>query len=296
MSVHLNPGDGIGLVAPAGYVDRDAIRKGMDVLLAWGFRLKTADHLFGKYRHFSGKLQHRTDDIHLMLRDESIRAIYAVRGGSGSSQLLPYLNFDLWKESQKLFIGFSDITALQWALWHKTGLPSWSGMTLTSQLHKKNPHSDLFLNQISARANSISAKNLHSGDFVIAKAGSAEGILLGGNLSIIISLLGTPYFPIINQDIIFYIEEINEPLYRIERAIVQLGQADFFKNVKGLVLGKFKVKNRYLGIWSAVKAFIPDDIPIVVNFPYGHFRKSCALPLGVKSTLSTNPLKIEWQF
>jgi len=296
MSIQLSSGDGIGLVAPAGYVDRDSVRNGMDVLSTWGFRLKAADHLFGRYRYFSGKLEHRVEDIHSMLRDDSIQAVYAVRGGSGSSQLLPHLNFDLWRKFPKLFVGFSDVTALQWSLWYKSGIPSWSGMTLTSQLHKKNPYKTLFLNQLLALDKSISAKKLHTRDYVIAKAGRAEGILLGGNLSIIVSLLGTPYFPVINQDIIFFIEEINEPLYRIERAIVQLEQAGFFKCVKGMVLGRFKFKNRYLGIWSAVKPFIPDNIPIIVNFPYGHFSNSCALPLGVKSALSTHPLKIEWQF
>lgn len=296
MSLHLHPGDGIGLVAPAGYVDQNAIQKGMDVLSSWGFQVKTADHLFGKYRHFSARIDNRVADIHAMLKDESVKAIYAVRGGSGSSQLLPFLNFEQWKHSAKLFIGFSDITALQWALWHKVGLPSWSGMTLTTQLHEKNPYKDLFLAQITAQEKLISPHNLHSTDYTIAKAGKAEGIFMGGNLSIIVSLLGTPYFPLINQDMIFYLEEVNEPLYRIERAIVQLGQAGFFKHVKGMVLGKFKFKNRYLSIWSAVKPFIPHNIPIIVNFPYGHYANSCALPLGVQSVLSTHPLKIEWRF
>jgi muramoyltetrapeptide carboxypeptidase len=294
MSFNLNPGDGIGLVAPAGPVDPDAINRGMEILTSRGFSLKTADHLFGKYRHFSGKIKDRIADIHSMLVDNSIQAIYAVRGGSGSSQLLPYLDFDLWKHSRKLFIGFSDITALQWALWYKTGLPSWSGMTLTSQLHEKNPFKNSFLDQISGLERSISAHDLHIENYTMVKSGQAEGILLGGNLSIIVSLLGTPYFPTINQDIIFYIEEINEPLYRIERAVVQLGQAGFFKNMKGLLLGRFKFKNRYLGIWSTIKPFIPHNIPIIMNFPYGHFDRSCALPLGVKATLSTNPLKIDW--
>lgn len=296
MSRFLKAGDKIGLVAPAGHVTPSEIRKGIKVLTDQGFYIKESDHLYTKYRYFSGKVQERVSDLHSMLRDKDIKVIIAVRGGSGSSQLLPHLNFNLWKKYPKLFVGFSDITSLQWALWKKAGLFSFSGMALTLQLHNRNPYRSLFLDHIKGKRRSILVKDLHHKNIVILRKGRAEGILLGGNLSIIVSLLGTPYFPTKNQSLLFFVEEINEPLYRIERAFVQLAQAGFFKNLKGLVLGKFIFKNRFINIWPIIRPLIPENIPIISNFPYGHFASSCAFPIGVQATMSTDPLKITWQY
>jgi muramoyltetrapeptide carboxypeptidase len=296
MSHFLKSGDNIGLVAPAGHVTPSEIHKGIKILSDNGFYIRESDHLYTKYRYFSGKVQERVNDLDAMLTDKDIKAIFAVRGGSGSSQLLPYINFNLWKKYPKLFVGFSDISSLQWALWNKVGLISFSGMALTLQLHNRNPYQRLFLDHITGKRRSILAKDLHHKNIGIVRKGKAEGILLGGNLSIIVSLLGTPYFPTKHQNLLFFVEEINEPLYRIERAFVQLAQAGFFKNLKGMVLGRFIFKNRFINIWPIIKPLIPNNIPIISNFPYGHFASSCAFPVGVQAFMSTDPLKISWQY
>ncbi len=290
----LNPGDGIGLVAPAGNVHQDEIQPGINLLREQGYIVKTAPHLFGKYRYFSGSISQRVSDIHEFLDDPEIRALYAVRGGSGSSQLLPRIDYSKWKETGKLLIGFSDISALQWAVWKMCGIKSVSGMALTFQLHTSNPYTAYFFRQLTGKRKSVTATDLKNEKMVIAREGNARGILMGGTLSIIVSLLGTPYFPRPDHDVILYMEEVNEPLYRLERAIVQLKLSGFFERVTGLILGRFKLDDRFVDVWNPVRSYFPDNIPVVLNFPYGHFPNSCSLPQGVSAQLRTNPFRLSW--
>ncbi len=290
----LKCGDGIGLIAPAGYVTEEDIRSGLSILEKEGFHTKPAPHLFGKYRYFSGSISQRTGDIHQFLDDPDIHALYAVRGGSGSSQLLPHLDYQKWEKSRKLLIGFSDISALQWTIWHKAGIISLSGMALTFQLRRSNPYLKLFIRQLLQDRKSITASDLKKSAIVIAREGDARGILLGGTLSIIVSLLGTPFFPQLAQDIILFLEEVNEQMYRIERSVVQLKQAGIFKHVKAVILGHFIYEDRFLDIWPIVKSHFPTNVPVILNFPYGHFPNSCALPQGVPAILQTSPFRLAW--
>ncbi len=285
---------GIGLIAPAGYIEKEEIQAGIQTLEAQGFRVKTGNNLFGKYRYFSGKVSHRVKDIHDFLDDPEIHVLYAVRGGSGSNQLLPYINYQRWSKTGKVFVGFSDITAMQWSLWYRADVTCWSGMTLTFQLKKSNPYLKLFFRHLRGTRRSISSHDLRKEKLVIARKGKAQGILLGGTLSIIVSLLGTPYFPQTNQPLILFVEDVNEPVYRIERSIVQLKQAGVFKNIQGLILGRFKVEDNFVDIWHSIRFHFPEDIPVILNFPYGHFAEACALPVGLPVTLTTHPFKISW--
>ncbi|RQW00734.1 MAG: LD-carboxypeptidase, partial [Calditrichaeota bacterium] len=239
--IYARPGDGIGLIAPAGHILQKEIQPGIELLEAQGYLVKRADNLFGKHRYFSGTITQRVSDIHDFLDDPDIKVLYAVRGGSGSSQLLPHLDYAKWRISGKPLIGFSDISALQWAIWHNSAIKSVSGMALTFQLRTSNPYISLFLRQLRGTRKSITARDLQKEKLVVAREGEARGILLGGTLSIIVSLLGTPYFPENDENIILFIEEVNEPLYRMERAIVQLKLSGFVDRVRGLILGRFKL-------------------------------------------------------
>lgn len=289
----LQPGSGIGLIAPAGPVKEEKILPGVRLLEEAGFRVKFASHLFGKFRFFSGTMEQRLEDVHNFLADPEVAALYAVRGGVGSSQLLPGLDFSLWKKQWKLLIGFSDITALQWALWQKTGLPSISGMTLTSQLRAENPFAVPFFEILRGERYAYTEKDFPAGDFTVFREGRAKGVLVGGTLSIITSLLGTPFFPRFSN-IILFLEDINEPVYRIERMLVQLKLAGVLDRVTGLILGRFTLGNRFPDFWQEVEYLFPPAIPVIGNFPYGHFTQSCALPCGVSAELHTSPFLLKW--
>jgi muramoyltetrapeptide carboxypeptidase len=294
MSQFLKPGDGIGLIAPAGYIEPEEIQAGVEILKAEGFRVKMARHLFGRHRYFSGTISQRIKDIRRFLYNPKIKALYAVRGGSGSGQLLPYIEYKKWKKSGKMLIGFSDITALQLALWYKSDIFSFSGMTLTFQFRENNPFLSLFIKHLLNQRKSITQNDLRKENIIIARHGAARGYLMGGTLSIITSLLGTPYFPKPKRDIILFIEEVNEPPYRIERSIVQMKLAGIFQRARAIIFGRFKLEDRFVDIWSGIKYHFPDNIPVILNFPYGHFPEACALPIGLWAELQTNPFKLSW--
>ena len=284
---------GIGLVAPAGAVKPEQIREGIQILKENGFPVKQGKHLYESYRHFAGTIEQRVEDIHTFLHDPEIDVLLAIRGGSGSAQLLPEIDFQLWKRTGKLLIGFSDITAMQWGLWAKTELASLSGMALTLQLHKQNPYTQLFVDILSGKKSSIQDSDLALEEIVVHRAGSVEDVLLGGTLSIINSLLGTPFFPRLSTFILF-IEDINEPIYKIERSLAQLKMAGVLDKVSGLILGRFIDEDKALEIWQTLEYLFPRDVPVVANFPYGHYPDSCVLPLGLPVRLESTPFRLSW--
>ncbi len=284
----------IGLIAPAGFINKDQIEKSVALLEGKGFKIKLAPHLFGRFRFYSGSVRDRIADIHRFLEDPEVSILFAVRGGAGSSQLLTEINFRKWNNSKKLLVGFSDVTALQWALLKKTGLGSISGPTLISQFHEKNPYINLFLEMLTGKRVSIDCADLETEKVRIVRNGTAKGVLIGGTLSIINTLLGTPYFPELNE-VVLFLEDVNEPIYKIERSLVQLKLAGFLNKVSGLILGKFLHNGDILNIWSEIEYLFPRNIPVVLDFPYGHFMEMCPLPVGVQGELETNPIRIRWK-
>jgi muramoyltetrapeptide carboxypeptidase len=284
----------IGLIAPAGHVTPEDISMGVQLLTDAGFKVTSGNNLFGKNRYFSGTIRERIQDINSFLDNPDIEAIYAVRGGSGTSQLLDYLNFAKWKKTGKLFIGFSDVTAMMWPLWQQADIRSFSGMTLTSQLNPENLYVDDFFNMIRGNKHTVSAADLNNADLQLKSGGVSRGILLGGTLTIINSLLGTPYLKKSQRDVILFLEDTNEKLYHIERSMVQLKQAGFLNSVRGIIFGQFLYRNKQQNIWPAVKEHLPENIPVVLNFPYGHFSQSYPLPFGVSVQFNANPFSLEW--
>ncbi len=287
-------GDGIGIIAPAGNIEHNQIKQAITILENKKFNVKFSQNLFQKNRYFAGQTDQRATDIHQCLKDDQLHALFAARGGVGTHQILPHLDFSLWKKSRKPLIGFSDVTALQWALWHRSGITSFSGMTLTTQLNDSNPYLDLFFDLLSETRRKIIDTNVQRENIQIVRHGSARGLLIGGSLSIICSLLGTPYFPHL-PPLIFFVEDINEPFYRIERMLFQLKLSGVLDKIRGLILGRFKFKDQILEILPTLEYLFPSDIPIVQNFPYGHYEKSCPLPIGIQAVFSTKPFTLSWE-
>lgn len=289
----IKPNACLGLFAPAGPISEEKITPAIDLLSEMGFRVKTSPNLFGKSGYLSGTIQERLSDINFLLDDSEVAVLFAARGGVGSSQLLPDINYSKWKDSSKLLIGFSDVSALQWSLWGATRLPFISGMTLTSQFRRENPHLNLFTEILLGKKTSLAAHDLSADSLRVLRNGEANGILIGGTLSILNTLLGTPFFPDF-ESIVLFIEDINEPLYKIERNLVQLKLAGVLDKVAGLILGRFKDQENDLEIWSTVEQLFPPPVPVISGFPYGHFPQSCALPGGIPAYLQTDPFEIHW--
>jgi len=281
----------IGLIAPAGAVKKESIQEAIDICKSNGFEIVESSHLYSKHRHYSGTIQQRADDINDFLNDDNIDIIYAARGGSGSPMLLEQIDWQLWQEKQKLLVGFSDITALQLALYTKTGLPSLSGMGMTTHF-KNNAYQRLNFDILNGEK-AITQDDLKNSDIKIEKEGKFTGTLIGGCLTMITTLIGTEYFPN-DENIILIIEDVNEPIYVIERNFFHLKQIGFLDKVKGLILGKFTYKQEELDIWNEC-GYLFENLEIAIsNFPYGHIENCITIPTGINATLSTTPFKLEW--
>ena len=280
----------IGLVAPAGAIKKESIQAAIDICLANGFNIVEGKHLYSRDRHYSGTIQQRADDINTFLEDDSIDIIYAARGGSGSPMILKHINWSLWQKTAKPLIGFSDITALQLALYKKTGISSLSGMGMTTHF-KSNIYQKLNFDILGKT--SITQDDFKKSDIKIEKEGKITGTLIGGCLTMITTLIGTEYFPN-DEDIILVLEDVNEPIYAIERNLFHLKQIGFLDKVKGLILGKFTYKEEELDIWNEC-GYLFENLEVAVsNFPYGHIENCITVPTGISATLSTTPFNLEW--
>jgi muramoyltetrapeptide carboxypeptidase len=282
----------IGLVAPAGSLEKEELKNAVEFCKANGFKPVESKYLCGSHRHYSGTIKQRADDINDFLKDDSIDIIYAVRGGSGSPMLLDYIDWSLWKTKKKQLIGFSDITAFQLALYQRTGLQSLSGMSLVMHMTQKNRYINLSFDILKGK-NNITEKDLQN-EIEIRKHGKFSGLLIGGCLTMITTLIGTEYFPDA-EDIILLIEDVNEPAYVNERNLVHLKQIGFLDKVKGLILGKFTHKEKEIDVWDG-SGYLFENVEVVVsNFPYGHITDCVLMPIGVNAQLTTEPFKLEWE-
>ena len=279
----------MGIVAPAGPVKAEQIQSALQLLEQNGLQPVLAPHLFDHAGIVASTVENRLADLHAFYADEQIAAIWAARGGYGTIQLLDRLDYSLIQKTAKPIIGFSDITALQWAVWVQTGVPAFSGLALTLQATPENPYFVAGLETLRGTRRQIADVP----GIEIVRDGTATGILLSGTLALITSLVGTPFIPT-NQHIILCIEDVDEPIYRIDRMLHQLKLSGFLTQVRALLLGQFLWKNRALTIVQMVKEMFPEDIPIVANLPYGHITNSLLMPVGMPAFIQTTPFRLQW--
>ena len=289
----LKPGDSIGLVSPAGAVKAEQVEEALDLLRGQGFKYRLGPHAFSDHGLTSATVRQRVNDLISFVKDPKIKVIWSLRGGYGSIQLLKRIDYSILEKHPKLLIGFSDITALQWGIYQRTGLPALSGLPLTLQVTENNRYLPIGLEILSGKKTAISEADLEPGEIAVYRAGNASGTLMGGTLSMICSLCGTPYW-LEKESLILYIEDVNEPLYRIDRYLQQLGLMSFWKRVKGVILGQFLYEGGKLDVVPLILPHVSSSIPVVYNFPYGHMEQCFPLPMGIKAKLHTSPFELSW--
>jgi muramoyltetrapeptide carboxypeptidase len=289
----LIPGMTVGLWSPASSVKPEQVEKGLIMLQNQGYQVRFAKHAFDQNHLVAASIEERLNDFYTMLHDPEIAAIWALRGGYGTMQLLPYLDYQSLKSSAKLIVGFSDVTAFQWGIYAKASIPSLSGLTITTQFSENNPYLLAACQMLSGQKNAVEEFDIHESEIDVHQSGEAEGILLGGTLSMICALMGTPYFPN-ERNIILFIEDVEEPLYRVDRLFWQLALGGFWEKVNGVILGKYVYQDRLLEVYELLKPLISPNIPVISNFPYGHMPQCMPLPIGVTATFSTSPISIRW--
>ncbi len=283
----IKKGDTIGLVAPAGIWDEELFSQGVRILADFGFKVKFPRNFARKENYLAGSDAYRTEIFHDMWRDPEVAAILAVRGGYGCLRILSGIDYNLIKAHPKPFIGFSDICALHSAIFVKTGLVTFHGPMLTT-LGKSDQQSVTSFFHTLTHGSCPPLTN----KVEILKKGNGEGTLVGGNLTTLTHLLGTPYEVSWKNNIIF-LEDIGEVPYRIDRLLTHLFMSGRFQGINGLLLGSFTNCGDVELIWERVMELFQDEnFPIWANCPLGHDQENMMLPFGGKIKITNDELHI----
>lgn len=289
----LKSGDLLSIVSPAGPVDSDMVSRGVKQLENWGYRVCLAAHVSDRNGYLAGTDQDRADDLVSALTDPIVKGIICSRGGYGAARILGRIPWsDLKRMQPKTFVGFSDIGAIQLSLWSKSNWGSFSGPQAAFGLGGK----------LSRRA----AQHLRSmldgsfreiawskGDDIFlgpVRHGECQGTLVACCLSVLCSMIGTEYFPDLKGTVLC-LEDIEEPLYRVDRMFWQLHAAGVMKSVSGIVLGAFRWHENELvdRVAEIVREIFTEyDFPIWKGLPYGHIDDRLTIPIGVDCSIREN--------
>lgn len=288
----LQPGDRIALVAPASPVQSDDLVRGADELRALGFEPVYDDRVLARHGYVAGSPAVRASSLADAWRDPLVRGIVAVRGGYGSQQLLPSLDPRWLAGDAKVFIGYSDITAL--LAWHVAhGGVAFHGPMVEGRLARGTASYDR-ASLMAAVTQPVPMGTLSPPGLEVLRSGDAQGVLVGGTLTQLAALLGTPYAVIPREPTILFLEDVGERPYRLDRLMTQLHQAGMFARVTGVVLGAFPRCDEggggptARGVLGDLLARFPG--PVVFGFPSGHTdTPAWTLPLGVSARLFASP-------
>ncbi|NMB26912.1 MAG: LD-carboxypeptidase [Tissierellia bacterium] len=295
-------GDTLGVIAPASPTTREKVGKSYKKLMNLGFKVKMGKSCYEKCGYLAGSDSLRAEDINQMFKDEEIDGIICLRGGYGTSRILDLLDYELIRNNPKIFIGYSDITALHIAISKISKIVTFHGPMVSSDIidnfsdfSKENLYNFI----LKDRFNLGIIKNPIGEEIEIINGGVAEGLIIGGNLSLIVNTLGTPY-EIELKDKILFIEEIGEEPYEIDRMFTQLRLSGKLREAEGIILGDFNnciAKNSGYGNSLTLEQVIEDiikpiGIPTIYNLKAGHCEPMVTLPFGVLARLNADKKKL----
>jgi muramoyltetrapeptide carboxypeptidase len=291
----------IGILSPAWIPLSERLTNGINYLQQLGYNIKLSKNLKKKYGYFAGTDEERVEDIHEMFSDKEISVLLATRGGWGTLRYLDKLDYGMIEKNPKPIIGYSDITSLQLAVWAKTGVGSISGPMCAVEMGKgiKEFTEKHFWGYIhnTARQYAIDLSETKS-KFMID--GVAEGTLLGGCLSLVSFLMGTPFCPDYNGAVLF-LEDVGEQPYKIDRYLAHLKQCGVFNKISALILGDFldcedEEKEDTFTIQSILTDYFSNaQYPVIYNFPYGHGDLKISMPIGARTTIDTQNKAIKFE-
>lgn len=297
----LRPGDSVALLCPSGPARTvEEVQTCEQALRGLGLEPRLGEAVFDREEYLAGSPERRAADLQQAFEDPAIRAIFAVRGGYGASTTLPLLDFSPLARDPKLFVGFSDLTALHAAIRSRTGLWTLHAPTIATAFVNEG------LEDAAARAfERVLFDPAPLGRVADAMGGDgehldgpdhAEGWLYGGNLTVLASLAGTGWLPDLRGALLF-LEDVNEEPYRLDRAATQLRQSGALDGLAGVVLGRFQGCDAAPGRGTAEgairRALCGLGLPIRAAFPAGHCRANHPLPLGARARWSREGFWIE---
>jgi len=298
----LSPGQTIGIIAPASSVPEfESIEMAADIVRSLGFEVRKGANLYERSNYLAGDDRGRAEDVNAMFADDGVDAIFCLRGGYGTSRMLPYLDYETIGKNPKILLGYSDITALLNAIHKATGMVTFHGPIALQNFtdytlgeYEKvlvNPSPRAVIGQAPAfehRRGRIDKKNR----LTRIVGGKAKGPLIGGNLSLLAAVHGTPYEPNYEGAILF-LEDVSEAPYRVDRMLTQLWLAGALEKVAGVAIGKFTETDGYDGNEFSMEdvlrmRFEPLGVPTIRGLMIGHVDDQTTVPLGVEAELDVD--------
>ena len=280
----VEPGDTIGIAAPAGPFDRELFDKGIETLRAMGYGPVMPDQIYDNTGYLAGPDRLRAETLNRLFADPDVKAIVCARGGYGAMRVLPYLDFDIVRNNPKAVVGFSDVTALHAGLYAQCGLVTFHGPSVTTLADAD----ESTMQSLVAALTRDRPIEIMPGSGRTLSPGAVSGPLVGGNLAVLNHLLGTEFMPDFAGHILL-LEDLNEMPYKVDRMLTQMRLAGVLADVAGVVLGTFENCGDMEAIYRIVAEVFNDlDIPILGGLDIGHGKTNLTVPLGVEALLDAD--------
>ena len=298
----LRKGELIGLISPASTPSSsEKIEGAVKYFEGLGYRVSVGRHAMDQVGYLAGTDEDRVADLNAMLEDRSVRAVMAIRGGYGTPRILDRVNYAALRRDPKIIVGYSDLTALLLAVFRRTGLVTFSGpMAGVEMWNSIDPFTEEHFWRVITSASKIGRlKNPDDDPLRGPGKGKASGHLLGGNLSLLISLMGTPFSPSYRGSVLF-LEDVDEAPHRVDRMFAQLRHARVLNCINALILGRFTdcrptdPSKPFLSI-EEVLAEVESAaaIPVLSNFQYGHIPRKLTVPIGIRAVVDAALRSVE---
>jgi muramoyltetrapeptide carboxypeptidase len=292
----LKPGDTIAIIAPAGPInDPQGFQQGRATLERLGFRVRYSERIFAANRYLAGSDLERAEELMRAFEDPETQAILPLRGGYGCARLVPLLDEKRLRGNAKIFMGYSDLTTLHLYFRRRFGWVTLHGPMALSACLGTLP-TDQERNLVSILTDPAYLPSFDFSELEAWAPGMAEGKITGGCLSLVVASIGTPY-EIRTEGKILFLEEIEEPPYRLDRMVTHLRLAGKLDGVAGIILGSFLKCDPADGTYTAAEVLkellANEGFPILANFPAGHALANWAFPLGVRARLDADARRID---
>ncbi|MGE6631080.1 S66 peptidase family protein [Bacillus sp. NPDC077027] len=286
----LQKGDTVGVIAPASPPDEEKLARGVDFIESLGLKVKKGKYVDSRYGYLAGRDHERLEDLHTMFQDHEVKAILCACGGYGTGRLAEKINYDIIRQHPKIFWGYSDITFLHTAIHQQTGLITFHGPMLSSDVGKKDVHSitkETFLQLFSPDSFTYTEQ---LSELTTVHDGTASGEIIGGNLALIVTTLGTP-FEIDTKGKLLLIEDIDEEPYKIDRMLQHLKSSGKLQDAAGFMIGDFhqcepKKREHSLTLEQLWESYIlSEKKPALSGFQIGHSSPNIGIPIGTNAVL-----------
>jgi len=297
----LEKGNTVAIIAPSSSVSKEQAELCKKLVEEMGYNVKMGKCVYQSIHGYSsGTGVEKAEEINQMFADKEVKAIWCIRGGDTSSHAMDKLDFKMISNNPKIFVGYSDITNLNVNFNQKCGFITFHGPMVKSNMLNRydNFTKNSFENALNMKKELV-LENPSGEDFEVIVGGHAEGIIIGGNLSLLVSMIGTPY-EVDTKDKILFIEDVNEEVKRLDRMMYQLKYSDKLDDAAGIIFGDFadcinKAKGDYTVVEMLKDILSNYKKPAMYNIKSGHCFPMSTIPLGVKCSMDTKAKLIKFK-